>query len=51
MKALYPGSMLSHEAFVAMFLVCAGAMLVGAVLYAFTRESAGRPAAGDVILS
>jgi sugar phosphate permease len=39
MKALYPASMLSHEAFVAMFLVCAGAMLVGAVLYALTRES------------
>jgi hypothetical protein len=51
MKALYPASMLSHEAFVAMFLVCAGAMLVGAVLYALTRESAVRPAAGDVILS
>ncbi len=51
MKALYPASMLSHEAFVAMFLVCAGAMLVGAVLYAFTRESAVRPAAGDVMLS
>ena len=41
MKALYPASMLSHEAFVAMFLVCAGAMLVGAVLYAFTREGTG----------
>jgi sugar phosphate permease len=51
MKALYPASMLSHEAFVAMFLVCAGAMLVGAFLYAFTRESAVRPAAGDVMLS
>ena len=51
MKALYPASMLSHESFVAMFLVCAGAMLVGAVLYAFTRESAVRSATGDVILS
>ena len=50
MKALYPASQVSHEAFVAMFLVCAGAMLVGAVLYAFTRESAVRPATGDVIL-
>jgi hypothetical protein len=39
MKALYPASMLSHKAFVTMFLVCAGAMLVGAVLYALTRES------------
>jgi len=39
-KALYPAAMLSHEAFAAMFLVCAGAMLAGAVLYALTRESA-----------
>jgi MFS family permease len=48
MKALYPASMVSHKAFVAMFLVCAAVMVVGAGLYAFTRESAGRPASGDV---
>jgi MFS family permease len=39
MKALYPASMVSHESFRVMFLVCAGAMLAGVVLYAFTRES------------
>jgi len=39
MKALYPASMLSHDAFVAMFLVCAAVMAVGGVLYALTRES------------
>jgi len=45
MKVLYPASMVSHEAFRVMFLVCAGAMLAGVVLYAFTRESlAGRKA-------
>ena len=47
MKALYPDTMLSHEAFVAMFLVCSGAMLAGAVLYAFTRESMGQGSTGD----
>ena len=45
-KALYPGSMLSHEAFVAMFLVCAAVMALGGVLYALTRESAGGIQAG-----
>ncbi len=40
MEALYPESMLSHQAFVTMFLVCASVMAVGVVLYAFTRESA-----------
>jgi sugar phosphate permease len=45
MKALYPASMVSHESFRVMFLVCAGAMLAGVVLYACTRESlAGRKA-------
>jgi hypothetical protein len=39
--------MISHEAFVAMFLVCSGVMLAGAVLYAFTRESMGRGSMGD----
>jgi hypothetical protein len=39
MKVLYPASMLSHEAFVAMFIVCAAVMAVGGVLYALTRES------------
>jgi MFS family permease len=39
MKALYPASMLSHEAFVAMFLVCAAVIAVGGILYALTRES------------
>jgi MFS family permease len=39
MKVLYPASMPSHEAFAAMFLVCAAAMAAGAGLYAFTRES------------
>jgi len=39
MKALHPASMVSYEALVAMFIDCAGAMLVGAVLYALTRES------------
>jgi len=29
MKALYPASMLSHDAFVAMFLVCAAVMAIG----------------------
>ena len=33
--------MVSHEAFVAMFLVCAAVMAVGGVLYAFTREGTG----------
>ncbi|MCE5263754.1 MAG: MFS transporter, partial [Deltaproteobacteria bacterium] len=46
MKALYPTSMVSHEAFRVMFLVCAGAMLAGVVLYAFTRESHGIIRAG-----
>ena len=41
-KSLFPASMLSREAFAAMFLVCAAAMAAGAILYAFTRESAGR---------
>ena len=41
MKVLYPASMLSHEAFVAMFLVCAAVMAIGGVLYAFTREGTG----------
>jgi len=39
MKALYPASMLSHDAFVAMFLVCAAVMAIGGALYALTRES------------
>jgi MFS family permease len=39
MKALYPASMLSHEAFVAMFLVCAAVIAVGGILYTLTRES------------
>jgi sugar phosphate permease len=41
MKALYPSSALSHDAFVILFLVCASAMLTGAVLYALTRENKG----------
>ncbi len=32
--------MVSHEAFIAMFFVCAAVMAVGGVLYALTRESA-----------
>ena len=47
MKALYPVSMVSHEAFIAMFLVCAAVMAVGGVLYAFTRESMGQGSTGD----
>jgi sugar phosphate permease len=47
MKALYPASMVSHEAFVTMFFVCAGAMLAGGVLYAFTEESMGQDSTGD----
>jgi sugar phosphate permease len=39
MKALYPDSMLSHQPFVTMFLVCAAMVAAGGVLYAFTRES------------
>jgi hypothetical protein len=39
--------MISNEAFVAMFLVCSGAMLAGGVLYAFTRESMGQDSTGD----
>ena len=39
MKVCYPASMLSHEAFVTMFIVCAAVMAVGGVLYALTRES------------
>jgi sugar phosphate permease len=39
MKALYPAATTSHEAFTAMFAVCAGAMLAGALLYSLTRES------------
>jgi sugar phosphate permease len=41
MKALYPSSALSHDAFITLFLVCATAMLTGAVLYALTRENKG----------
>ena len=39
MKVCYPASMLSHDAFVAMFLVCASVMAAGGILYALTRES------------
>jgi hypothetical protein len=39
--------MISNEAFVAMFLVCAAVMVVGGVLYAFTRESMGQDSTGD----
>jgi hypothetical protein len=39
--------MISNEAFVAMFLVCAAVMAVGAVLYVFTRESMGQGSMGD----
>lgn len=46
MKALYPTSMVSHDTFRVMFMLCAGAMLAGAVLYAFTRESHGTIGAG-----
>jgi hypothetical protein len=46
MKTLYPASMLSHEAFVAMFLVCAAAMAVSGVLYALTRDSGSGIGAG-----
>jgi sugar phosphate permease len=45
-KALYPASVLSHEAFVTMFLVCASVMAAGAVLYALTRESGSGIGAG-----
>ncbi len=47
MKALYPDSMLSHEAFVAMFLVCAAVIAVGGILYALTRESVSGIDAGN----
>ncbi len=40
MKTLYPDSMLSHQAFATMFLVCASAMAASGFLYALTRESA-----------
>ena len=39
MKVCYPASMLSHDAFVTMFLVCASVMAAGGILYALTRES------------
>jgi len=47
MEALYPESILSHQAFVTMFLVCASVMAVGVVLYALTRESASVLGARD----
>jgi Na+/melibiose symporter-like transporter len=47
MKALYPDSMLSHQAFVTMFFVCASAMAASGFLYALTRESASSIGAGD----
>ena len=39
MKVCYPASMLGHDAFVTMFLVCASVMAAGGILYALTRES------------
>jgi len=39
--------MISHEAFIAMFLVCAAVMAVGGVLYACTKESMGQGSMGD----
>jgi sugar phosphate permease len=48
MTTLYPLSMVSHESYRVMFLVCAGAMAAGVVLYACTRESlSGSPAEGS----
>ncbi|MGE5790598.1 MAG: MFS transporter [Syntrophaceae bacterium] len=46
-KALYPDSMLSHQAFVTMFFVCASAMAASGFLYVLTRESANGIGAGD----
>jgi len=48
MKALYPAATTSHEAFTAMFAVCAGAMLAGALLYSLTRESVVSSGCGGV---
>jgi len=48
MKTLYPAATTGHEAFTAMFIVCAGAMLVGAVLYSLTRESVISTGSGGV---
>ena len=48
MKTLYPAAKTSPEAFTAMFIVCAGAMLVGAVLYSLTRESVVSTGSGGV---
>ena len=48
MKTLYPAAKTSPEAFTAMFIVCAGAMLVGAVLYSLTRESVVSSGSGGV---
>jgi sugar phosphate permease len=48
MKTLYPDSMLSHQAFATMFLVCASAMAASGFLYALTRESANGIGAVDM---
>ena len=48
MKALYPASMLSHEAFVSdVSRLLRRRWLAGAVLYAFTRESMEQGSTGD----
>ena len=42
MNALHPTRTITHESFASMFLICAVMMGIGAVLYAFTCESAER---------
>lgn len=48
MKTLYPAATTGHEAFTAMFCVCAGAMLAGALLYSLTKESVISSGSGGV---
>lgn len=48
MKTLYPAATAGHEAFTAMFCVCAGAMLAGALLYSLTKESVISSGSGGV---
>ena len=48
MKTLYPAATTGHEAFTAMFCVCAGSMLAAALLYSLTKESVISSGSGGV---
>ncbi len=44
LQRLYPGAALTPEAFRSVLLACAACLGAAAILYLFTRETAGRPA-------